>query len=99
MQKYKFVEGVDEAWMEYDDRLPRDDQRAYQAEKNPLYLASEVDLIHEQNTVVIRKQRERIAVLEKSLSDMLRAFSASGSDTQWQTEILRQARSLMERST
>ena len=47
MQKYRFVEGVDEAWMEYADK---EGVRAYEAEApigskygQDLYAASEVD--------------------------------------------------------
>lgn len=61
MQKYHFVEGVDEAWMEYSDRA----ERAYEAEQGDkfgcggpdLYLASEVDA--------------RIAEYKKALRDAL----------------------------
>jgi hypothetical protein len=43
-----------------------------------VYHASDVDAIHEQNTVVIRKQRERIEKLEKALNP--RQWSREQSD-------------------
>jgi hypothetical protein len=68
MQKYKFVEGVDEAWMEYSDR-PH--ERAVEAEATDLYLASEADahiaMLLDQNTAALAAKDARIEQLEKAL--------------------------------
>jgi hypothetical protein len=62
IQKYQFTEGVYEAWMEFSDQK----ERAYTAEEEPVYLASEADA--------------RIEALEKAIRDALETLKDYNED-------------------